>query len=454
MNARKLFSPRALALLLCLALCAALLAGCGGSSGGGGGIFDLDRQDEGGIFDLSGQNAPTLWSKSFGLEAVQLPEAAFEEADARLCGLSADGSKALISCCSESYLYDLASGEKTWLIPGDEQTEEALRLNAVGLFRDLPQEEAAQRIEALQSMTGRELAKLGLSSRGAGRSTLWARDLPGSDGAWMLAVNNGNGFSLMLDTASGKFYSRLEGEYVDARGDQLLALGRPPLGELTLVDRSSGKETPIPALREDFGVISAAFLPDGGVAVLLRDLNMDMDHGQECLVALRDAKGKEESYALGKIRYGMEPGFLFCLNEDTLVLRSAQAGVPCDCVLRRSSGELGRLALKKGEVVTVPPAFDDSGRPEALPDGMERAYLAAPLRDGQTLLVQGQDSLGYLYRPASGETQMVMLGVGRDLLPLIVLSNFTYNGYDRLWMATAPRGEDWRDLYFQFNVKD
>ena len=341
MNARKLFSSRALALLLCLALCAALLAGCGGSSGSGG-IFDLDRQDEGGIFDLSGQNAPTLWSKSFGLEAVHLPEAAFEEADARLCGLSADGSKALISCCSESYLYDLASGEKTWLIPGDEQTEEALRLNAVGLFRDLPQEEAAQRTEALQTMKGRELAKLGLSSRGAGRSTLWARDLPGSGGAWMLAVNNGNGFSLMLDTASGKFYSRLEGEYVDARGDQLLALGRRPLGELTLVDRSTGKETPIPALREDFGVISAAFLPDGGVAALLRDLNMDTDHGQECLVALRDARGKEESYTLGKIRYGMEPGFLFCLNEDTLVLRSAQAGVPCDCVLRRSHMAAGR----------------------------------------------------------------------------------------------------------------
>jgi hypothetical protein len=448
MNARKLFSPRALALLLCLALCAALLAGCGGSSGGSGGG---SAGEAGGLF---AENAPTLWNKGVSIEAVHLPESAFEEDGARLCGLSADGSKALISCCSESYLYDLASGEKTWLIPGDEQTEEALRLNAVGLFRDLPQEEAAKRMEAVQSMKGRELAKLGLSSRGAGRSTLWARDLPGSDGAWMLAVNNGNGFSLMLDTESGKFYSRLEGEYVDARGDQLLALGPRPLGELTLVDRNTGKETPVPTLREDFGVISAAFLPDGGVAALLRDLDMDMDHGQECLVALRDARGKEESYALGKIRYGMEPGFLFCLNEDTLVLRSAQAGVPCDCVLRRSSGELGRLALKKGEVVTVPPAFDDSGRPEALPDGMERAYLAAPLRDGQTLLVQGQDSLGYLYRPASGETQMVMLGVGRDLLPLIVLSNFTYNGYDRLWMSTAPRGEDWHDLYFQFTVKD
>ena len=451
---KKLIHPahRSLALLLCLTLCASLLLGLGVGSAaadtaGAAGHASALPEDE-----SVGGELPTLWDRNVTVEAVQLPASAFIEPDARLSGLSADGKKALISFCSESYLYDLETGEKTYLVPGDEQTEEALRLLLTASFRNLPAEEAAKRAEDVEKLKGRELAKQGLSVGVPGRIGVRAMDLPGSDGSWMLVNDPGSGMMMLLDTRSGEFYSRVEGGYLDARGDQLMAVGPRPESKLLLVDRNTGKETPAFAMQKGYGVVTAAFLPDGGAAAVLRELKMDVEHGEDCLVLLRGADGMTQSIELGKIRFGMEPDEIMCLGEDRLLLRSRQYESLASCMVDRRSGEVSLLTLQKGSVTPIPASFDDTGRPEPLPDGMDRLFLIAALRDGKTVLLQGKDSICYLYRPETGETRMLLLGLGWNRLPLIVLSNYTYNGFDQLWMNAAPRNEDWSNLYFQLHV--
>lgn len=419
--------PRLAAMLLCLCLCAALLAGCG-------------------------KTEKNLWGKTVTAELAHVPAEAFDVEDARLCGFSPDGSKALISYNPETYLYDMNTGKRIYLTPGDAMTEEALREGAGMALMGIPEEQREQKQEEINGLQGRELVTAALSVGWYGEKTsLRALDLPGADGRWMRTMVQGSGLFLMLDCESGKVYGRIEGQYEDARGDLLLAKGPFPQGELTLVNVKTGEETSVPAFREGYGQRAAAFLPDGGVVAILRET--DVGQGQPCLLVTRSAKGEEQTIELGQIRVGL-PDDILCLGEDTLLLRTETVPRQPACLIQRSTGEVWWLTLNGRKIEKHSLSDPDFADPLHPPAGQESVDVIAALPDGKTVVLQTFDGTLYLFQPETMETRVLLQGVDGQGIPPLLLNSFTFNGYDRIWSFGAPRGEDWRDVYIQFHVKD
>ena len=398
--------PRLAAMLLCLCLCAALLAGCG-------------------------KTEKNLWGKTVTAELAHVPAEAFDVEDARLCGFSPDGSKALISYNPETYLYDMNTGKRIYLTPGDAMTEEALRLAARWQLKDLAPEQREQVQAKLDALQGRELVTAALSADWYGEKTgMRAMDLPGADGRWMRVSVHGYGI-MMLDCENGKLYGRADSQYEDARGDLLLAVGLYPEGKLTQVNVKTGEETALPDFREGYFQSTAAFLPDGGVVAILMEKELDLERGMSCLLATRSAKGEEQVFDLGRIDFGFAPDDILCLGED-LLLRHERMNFRPAYLVNRADGSIYTLAQRGENIEKFRPETDERGV-SVLPAGTEQVFVVDALPDGETVLLQGSDGALYLFRPESGETRLLVRDMEGQWLPNLGTSCFTFNGYDRLW---------------------
>ena len=152
------------ALCLCLALCVGMLYLCERTIAfAESPVEEGEQAPDEGVFDL--------WDPSITAELTAMPPEAFDEPTARLAGFSPDGRKALISYCSESYLYDLETGERTALRIGDDMTVEALRAEAQYQLYGLSEEKAAEVLHE------KEIDILITLGDGAASATAWGCDL-------------------------------------------------------------------------------------------------------------------------------------------------------------------------------------------------------------------------------------------------------------------------------------
>ena len=431
------------ALCLCLALCVGMLYLCERTIAfAESPVEEGEQAPDEGVFDL--------WDPSITAELTAMPPEAFDEPTARLAGFSPDGRKALISYCSESYLYDLETGERTALRIGDDMTVEALRAEAQYQLYGLSEEKAAEKKAEFDAMDGPELLRAVANIGSSGSSTIRAESGPGFSEKWMSVRPQGTSIFFALDTDSGKLYSWPQGQYLAAREGKLLLAPKGRFSEeLLLRDEISGECTALPPYESGYQIAAASFLPEGGVAALLRSAELDLDRGQHCQLVLRPAEGQEQSIDLGRIQWALCPDVLLCPDGENFLLSCSQR-VPLGCCLvLRSSGQLSCLGVLGAEITEVPVTFGEDGVPAASADAAG-CWALATLENGKTVLFQGTDMALYLYRPETGESRVLLEDLNGETLPPLMSGDFTFSGKDRLWCFAAPRGQDWRDLYIRF----
>ena len=122
-------------------------------------------------------------------------------------------------------------------------------------------------------------------------------------------------------------------------------------------------------------------------------------------------------------------------------------------LVNRADGSIYTLAQRGENIEKFRPETDERGV-SVLPAGTEQVFVVDALPDGETVLLQGSDGALYLFRPASGETQLLLRDVEGQWLPNLAAGGFSFNGYDRLWAFVWFQEGDFRDAYIQFRVED
>ena len=436
-----------------LAVLFVLACGCAKSGSGAENGTESEKKSE------------TLWDKSVKAETRSLPEAAFAKGAEQCRAMAPDGVTFLMGACANPYLYNIETKESTYLLPADEETEEALRLGCTMPFaKGMEILAGGKRIsspEELEDLHGKTLVEAYLFAQDMGSFvSLKGTNTPQfvTDGNYMV-LRDSNGLSWLVNCGDGTF--RLSGNaaagtgtYAALIGDQLYIYQRG-LGELRVVDQTTGSEK-----TEDFRkagkfrdaagtVTGATCLSDGSICVVLMSTEMDMENGTDCAVVVRSPSGADSVYPLGKVAFNCTPDTILDAG-GCLVALAMSNSYGQIYKIDRGTGAISLLFASEEERITEVPLEECSftGGKVDRAEGIDALYCLEALSDGETILCQNMTGQIFLYRPSQSASQYLLSK--NAVSPLLTVPYYCSNRYDTFF---APGVTDF-DSYLKLKVKD
>lgn len=435
-NCKKLIAL-SLALVLALSFCA-----CGNISSK---VKEIAGKD--------GGSDKTLWDKSVTAEYVKLPDAAFHDENSYCYGVAPDGVTFLMGDADNAYLYNIDTGKELKLSPAGDATSEILLAAGEQLTSREPENVREKFLNADDS------ERLGMILNEFGKY-IGARFgnyvLPGAclDGNYIMATNTSCNFIMVIDCDNGSYYA-VESMAYAVRNGRILSFMRGN-SEYFEIDMKSG-ETERTSMKnagkslgmKDGAVISTLnYLPDGSVAAVMRDINVDFENGQECALAVHTESGDNEIYPLGRLKFGWEPDCIISADSRYVIAYSrVYISSRVVYLIDRENGSVSVLYVKNGRLRTsdLKDCLTD-GAPVA-PDNDDMLLVMDACSDGKTILAYlGIDCKAVLIRPDTLEKQTLAKDVPMPTL-------WHYSGYDKVWSTwSGEYDKDFRLGYIRFKV--
>ncbi|MBR2728442.1 MAG: hypothetical protein IKD92_00945 [Lachnospiraceae bacterium] len=288
-----------------------------------------------------------------------------------------------------------------------------------------------------------------------GGNRLIPRPISMTFGGDYIVTQDRTGMTWMIDGETGKMYGGKEHMYTSAYGDTLIAPGQVPSGQVFLLDKKTDKLTIKDYSRtqgfdSDSCVLTAtSFLSDGSIAVVLRDMKMDLDTGEICKLLIERPDGTQETYDLGRIQFAHEPEMIYSVDAQHILLTNyttVRKGwvYYIDC----TTGAVSFLQYEEGKTALEPYTsfLNEAGMVDFEPYGSSIMMILEAMADGQTILLQDDDGRLVLLKPDTLECQFLLQG--GEVLSDPLMFNFTGNGYDRF----CYRGED-RDRWEYYSLQ-
>lgn len=415
-----------------LLLCAALLTGCAAM-----------RQ----VFQK--EEAPTLWGKQLSFRFVPLPEEAFVSEDNICAAIAPDGKQFLITNYTAPYLWNMETGQKTYLYPAGAQEEELMRVLAGAAFQE----------EEISSLSGQALLEKYLASAQKGiilgprSAELNSGDYYGND----MTVADNFGTMWLLDADTGKLYGAKGYSYISSSKDQWMIRELAVTSGLFLKNKETGDTvykdyTKIAGLEENGAALTAgSFLPDGSIAVVLRENKFDLTIGETCKLVVERPSGDIEVYDLGKILLSREPSLIRSTDGQHIVLANTVYAMATQPMLVNcQSNEVSLLAQKEAglELVPLEQALDSNGSVLFQKDA-GFSLVIDRMSDGKTFLLQGYQGTLQLFQPETGE--WTYLFGSFEASSVMMFYTFSSNHYDRFAITTGSERID-RRSYVELTV--
>ena len=396
----------------------------------------------------------SLWEKKISGEAVKIPEKAFAGGAERCTAMAADGQTLLMSGGAAPYLYHLETEQSLPLVPANESDEAYLReLLALrnGIAIKATEEQMEQIRTRLAGMSGKALTQELCTYQGRIQALrLYANGYYTREN-YLILIDTNFTAMLVLNCDSGQYSCNLESGMIPCgiRDGKLLYFINP-LSSLKLLDLKSGEiqemDVRLPSVYPNGNRLRAAgFMSDGSFAVVLSDLKLDAEAGQNCTLVICGPDGSvRESYPLGRIRYQWEPDVILSAGSEFVIVYSRQAvRQNAPYFIDRTAKEVLRLtAGEDGLVHPAPIAAEGEAEKEAA--GMIPLDSFA---DDDTLLLQNLRDAGnfVLFRPADRQSKRLLPGL--DGFPLVI--TFSSNHYDRFMDSGHPEEKVYYQLTFR-----
>ncbi len=336
----------------------------------------------------------SLWGKRVAVYTEAVPDRAYVGGNEFCFAMAPDGEQVVISGGEAPYLWGLETGKHTPLWLGDEKTRDTVAETVGKIAIANPQ----LLKKDPESMSDPELLaaylKYALGDRGGGRCMRLMPVTGQTDGNDLILADN-YGCWWLLDCGTGALYTYGNGYLAcSSFGDRMLFRQMTPGAGIVTVDRSSGKEqtkdfTSVPGYAAGATMTGAAYLPDGSLCAVLRDRELDKDHGENCCLAVYGPDGQTELYPLGRIRLSQEPDVIMSADGNWIVAYSRAAmSIRCPYLIHRETGEVFLIVTREGGPEMIP--LKDCLNPETgevvRPEGGLMLFLMAGA-DRETLFV-------------------------------------------------------------------
>ncbi|MBQ4370685.1 MAG: hypothetical protein II784_06755 [Oscillospiraceae bacterium] len=446
-------------ILLIMALLFSFAAGCAGKKAEAGAAPSEDAgespsavlPDDGG----EGSELTSLWDARVTCKTKDFPSKAFNNDSEACAGISPDGKSLLMINGAAPSLWNIESGKRTYLTPANDDVEEMMReLTIISSSRGGTEDQLEKAREKYSSMRGKELAEAFFSAaygRPAGPRVFFPPIC--SDGNYMLVYDTALG-QFILDCDTGKLYAA-DPEYgwpVGVYGSEMLIQPPQPEAVAHLMNMKTGKISELDfssagGFKDGAAMKAVSFMPGGGVCAVLRDKNMDIKNGEECVIAVRENGKKDEIYSLGRMQFNLDPDVILCAGKDFIVAysRAYLVSAPVYLIDRRS-GDVSVLSVSDGEIKAA--RLDDcvnEGGALQLPEGAGDSFLFFfdCLSDGETLICMDKGGRLILFRPALLESRYLLKNPDANAFPSTGFQSG--NHYDLYWLSPKT--------YVEFNVK-
>ncbi len=390
------------------------------------------------------QNKPSFWEHRAVREKVEVPVEARSSGDSSLFGLTTQGNFFIHrEEGGAPYIWNESEARRVDLTPANVEAKE--------LMQHFVEYSYAQ--SGIEIPADMDLFDAYMTLDGENRLT--PRSIGMTFGGDYIAAQDRTGMTWMIDAETGKMYGGREHMYNSAYGDTLIAPGPVPSGQVFLLDKKTDKLTIKDYSRtqgfdSDQCVLEAAsFLSDGSIAVVLRDMKMDLDTGEICKLLIERPDGTRETYDLGRIRFAHEPEMIYSVDAQHILLTNyttVRKGwvYYIDC----TTGAVSFLQYEEGKTALEPYTsfLNEAGMVDFEPYGSSIMMILEAMADGQTILLQDDDGRLVLFKPDTLECQCLL--EGGEILYYPLMYNFTGNGYDRLCYI----GED-RDRWEYYSLQ-
>ncbi len=390
------------------------------------------------------QNKPSFWEHRAVMTKTEVPVEARDGEDTALYGLTTQGNFFMQK--EEGgvpYIWNEPEARRIELTPANIEAEELMRQFAEYSYAE----------SGIEMPADADLFDAYMTLDGGNR--LIPRPIGMTFGGDYIVTQDRTGMTWMIDGETGKMYGGREHMYNSAYEDTLIAPGQAPSGQVFLLDKKTDRFTIKDYSRtqgfdSDSCVITAtSFLSDGSIAVVLRDMKMDLDTGEICRFLIERPDGTQEIYDLGRIWFGYEPGMIFSVDAQHILLINyitVRRGwvYYIDC----ATGGVSFLQYEEGQTALEPYTdfLNDAGMVDFEPHGSSIMMIHEAMADGQTILLQDDDGRLVLFKPDTLECQCLL--EGGEILYYPLMYNFTGNGYDRLCYI----GED-RDRWEYYSLQ-
>lgn len=388
------------------------------------------------------QVQPSFWGHDTVIEKKEVSAEAKGETEAALFGLTTQGNY-FIQPESDliPYIWNEENGSKIELMPANAE--------ATALMQDFVERDAAQNEREIPA--GIDLFETYLA--------IYSHRMPVRQSGMMfggdyITVQDGTGMIWLIDAGTGKMYGGKGRTYLSAYDNTLLGRGYAGTAQVFLLD----KEMDTLSIKDysytkgfdgtSCALTAASYLPDGSIAVALRDISLDMDQGEICKLLIERPDGSQEIYDLGRIFFGREPELIFSVDSEHILLANlstVRSGwvYYIDC----ATGEVSFLNFEENRLSLQPYTnfLNEAGMVEFDGRGGQIVMVLQAMVDGQTIMLQDDEGRLLLLKPDTLEYQFLLQNGAPAYFPL--LYNFTGNGYD----SFCYMGED-RDRWEYYTL--
>lgn len=392
-----------------------------------------------------------LWGRRVTAELVDVPDEAFEDDTCQVAGMSADGSRLLITRVARApYLWDMEAEEKIPVHPATVELAEALLSET-----DMVLNQAGVDADGVNAFLDRFRSPSGILNPldmldALCRATQTRFEVLGSEGGYMRLLNAGMRCGEgLVDVRTGAYYAALDGTGLNlpVKDGAAIATQMPDVVKVTALKTRESSPLELDGL-DGASVNLARYLPDGSVCGLLRDNPMDMQNGQLNRLIVQSAE-RSERWPLGKIRFGREPNALVASKDGRFLLAWSDRALQITRQLFRVDRAQGAVTLihaSQGKVIAEPLEnfIDEAGiLAEPAWSADEVIVPLTTMADGSILCTSPVDAGLFLLDPETLSAQVLLSGErAREMgiLQALQAKPITGNGLDRFAVLSLGNG--------------